>query len=99
MNRLRQIGRASLFTFIAQYAVYVAFLDRLDLPYTRLWPVLFVISIIVLASGAAVWDRHDGNRFLTVGIASIVRRRTRRVRSAGARRVVVDAVAVQSARL
>lgn len=91
MNKLRQMGRASLFTFIAQYALYVAFLERLRLPYTPLWPVLFLTSIIVLARGAAIWDRHDGNRFLTVGIVSILRRNALHVRSAATRRSAVSA--------
>lgn len=76
MNELRQLGRASLFAFIAQYALYVDLLGRLQLSYTPLWPVLFVISIVVLTRGAATWDRYNGNSFLTVGIASLLRRRS-----------------------
>jgi hypothetical protein len=74
MNQLRQIGRASLFVFIAQYAFYQAFLARLDLPYTPFWPALFILSVIVLARAAAEWDQLDGNRFLTVGVKALVRR-------------------------
>jgi hypothetical protein len=78
MNRLRHLGRASLFAFIAEYALYRAFLARLDLPYSRVWPVLFVISVIALVWAANVWDRHGANRFLTVGIKAIARRNDRR---------------------
>jgi uncharacterized membrane protein len=86
MNKLRQLGRASLFAFIAQYALYVAVLGRLHPPYTPLWPVFFVFSIIVLVQGAAAWDRHDGNRFFTVGLASLLRRNAPRIYSSAAGR-------------
>ena len=86
MSQLRQLGRASLFVFIAQFALYVALLGRLHLSYTPLWPVLFVFSIIALMQGAAVWDRYDGNRFLTVGLTSLLRRNTSPIRSTAAGR-------------
>jgi uncharacterized membrane protein len=98
MNKLRQLGRASLFAFIAQYVVYVAILGRLHLPYTRLWPALFVLSIIVLVQGAAAWDRHDGNRFLTVGLPSLLRRNAPRIRSIAAGGGEAGTFASQSAR-
>ncbi|HYU53814.1 MAG TPA: heparan-alpha-glucosaminide N-acetyltransferase domain-containing protein [Gemmatimonadaceae bacterium] len=96
MSRLRQIGRASLFTFVAQYGVYVSFIGRLRLPYTPLWPLLFVASIILLAQGAAVWDGCDGNHFLTVGIFPMLRRRTLRSRSARLAGSNPDLLAAQS---
>jgi uncharacterized membrane protein len=81
MNKLRAVGRASLFTFIAQYALYVALMSRLHLPYTPLWPLLFLFSLIILARGAATWDRYNGNRFLTVGLFFILRGKLQRARS------------------
>ena len=74
MDELRQLGRASLFTYIAQYVIYVSFLGRLQLTYTPLWPVLFVFSLIVLSRWAAAWGRHNGNNILTVGLSPLVRR-------------------------
>ena len=71
-------------------------LERLELPYTPLWPVLFLASILVLTLGAAVWDRHDGNRLLTVGIVSIMQRDAGRRLTAAARRVVVNVIHSQS---
>ena len=85
MNKLREVGRASLFTFIAQYVLYVALMGRLHLPYTPLWPLLFLFSLIILERGAATWDRHNGNRFLTVGIVFILRGKLQRARSAARR--------------
>ena len=73
LEPLRTLGRASMFAFIAQYAFYGAFLRRLHVPYSRLWPVLFASSIVVLIEAATVWDRNRGNRFLTVGIAPLLR--------------------------
>ena len=98
MRELRQLGRASLFAFIAQYALYVAFLGRLRLSYTPLWPVLFVFSIIVLTRGAATWDRYNGNRFLTVGIASIMKRNRPRSGSAAVRRGEASVLGSRSGR-
>ena len=72
MARLRQFGRASLFTFIAQYAVYVRSIGRLHLRYTPLWPVMFLGTLVLLAQGAALWDSFDGNRFLTVGLFPLI---------------------------
>jgi uncharacterized membrane protein len=83
MGALGRIGRASLFAFIAEYAFYVAFLERLQLSYTPLWPLMFVGSVVVLAAGAAAWDRYNGNRFLTVGVTSLLRRNVGAVRPAG----------------
>ncbi len=85
MNKLREVGRASLFTFVAQYALYVALMGRLHLPYTPLWPLLFLFSLVILARGAATWDRHNGNRFLTVGLVFILRGKLQRARSGAGR--------------
>ncbi len=74
VEALRKIGRASLFVFTIQYGLYRSILPRLGLPYTPLWPVLFLVTVILLAKLAAVWDKHHGNRFLTVGITSHWRR-------------------------
>ena len=85
MDKLRQVGRASLFTFVAQYALYVTFMGRLHLPYTPLWPLLFLFSLVILARGAATWDRYNGNRFLTVGLSFILRGKLQRTRSGAGR--------------
>jgi uncharacterized membrane protein len=70
MQTLRAMGRASLMIFTVQYAVYRTLLPSLHLPYTPLWPLLFGLSIILLAWLATIWGNHDGNRFLTVGITA-----------------------------
>lgn len=85
MDKLREVGRASLFTFIAQYALYVALMGRLHLPYTPLWPLLFLISLVILSRGAATWDRYNGNRFLTVGLVFVLRGKLQRARSGAGR--------------
>jgi uncharacterized membrane protein len=77
MNQLRHVGRASLFAFIAEYALYRAFLARIDLPYSPFWPVLFALSVVVLVWAANVWDRRGANRFLTVGIKTLARKKFR----------------------
>lgn len=70
MQTLRSMGRASLLIFTVQYALYRSVLPHLHLPYTPLWPLLFALSIILLAWLATIWENHDGNRFLSVGITS-----------------------------
>jgi uncharacterized membrane protein len=77
MNQLRQIGRASLFSYIVQFHLYYVLLPKLHLPYTRAWPLVFVVSLALLALAAAGWNSIDGNRFLTVGIAPFLERNER----------------------
>lgn len=79
LNELRKIGRSSLFMFTVQYAFYRAVLPKLGLPYTPFWPLIFILSVILLAKLAAVWDAGAGNRYLTVGITSLWRRNAQRV--------------------
>ena len=67
-NQLRQIGAASLFSFVVQFLLYSAVLPRLGLNYSHMWPVLFLFSLAGVAGAAKVWNSFEGNRFLTVGI-------------------------------
>jgi hypothetical protein len=78
LNRLRQIGQASFFSFVLQYQLYHVLIPKLHLPYTRAWPLLFLFSLVLLAIGAAAWNSVEGNRFLTVGIGPLLERRARR---------------------
>jgi uncharacterized membrane protein len=83
LNQLRQIGQASFFSYVIQFHLYNVLLPRLQLPYTRAWPLLFVISLALLAVAAAAWNSIEGNRFLSVGIGPLLehRARLRRVKS------------------
>ncbi len=72
LDEVRRLGRSSLFIFIVQYALYRTLLPKLGLPYTPLWPVIFLVSVAALAQLAVVWDRNSANRFLTVGLASLL---------------------------
>ncbi|HEX9310405.1 MAG TPA: heparan-alpha-glucosaminide N-acetyltransferase domain-containing protein [Gemmatimonadaceae bacterium] len=74
LNQLRQIGLASLFVYVLQYYLYVVVLRGLRLPYSPFWPVLFLVSIAILAAAAAGWNAIEGNRFLTVGIGALLKR-------------------------
>lgn len=80
IDQLREMGQASLFVYVGQFYLYAVLLRELHLPYTRWWPLLFIVSVIPLARGAAAWNKREGNRFLTVGITSILERRARRKR-------------------
>jgi hypothetical protein len=74
MNQLRQIGQASLFSYLVQSCLYGVILWRLHLPYTPFWPILFVFSLAVLAGAAAGWNSFEGNRYLSVGIGPLLER-------------------------
>jgi hypothetical protein len=81
VNQLRHIGLASFFVYIVQFYVYGVLLAGLRLPYSPLWPLIFLISIVLLALVANVWNSIEGNRFLTVGIGPLVERLTNRRRT------------------
>ena len=78
VEQMRQIGQASLFVYVAQFYLFAVGLRELHLPYTPFWPLLFVVSLAVLARAAALWNAHDGNRFLTVGLSYLLERRASR---------------------
>jgi uncharacterized membrane protein len=80
LNQLRQIGQASFFSFVIQFHLYNVLMPRLHLPYTHAWPILFVLSLALLAAAAAAWNSVAGNRFLSVGIGPLLERRARQRR-------------------
>jgi hypothetical protein len=75
MNWLALVGRNSLFVFIIQYYVYFVLLHAIRQPPIISWPVLFAASVVAIVAVASWWDRHDGNRFLTLGIGWLARQR------------------------
>ncbi len=78
LNQLRQIGQGSFFSYVVQFHLYNVLLPRLQLPYTPAWPLLFLLSLALLAGAAAAWNSVEGNRFLTVGIGPVLEWRARR---------------------
>jgi uncharacterized membrane protein len=89
-NQLRRIGQASLFSYVVQFQLYSVMLPRLRLEYTPFWPILFVLSLVVLTAAAAVWNAIDGNRFLTVGIGPLLERNALRRREIRDGQIRVD---------
>lgn len=73
------LGRASLFVFILQFYVYYVLLSSLRLPYTPLWPLVFVASLVAIAALAKVWDDRANNRYLTVGLRHLTRTKVGRL--------------------
>jgi predicted acyltransferase len=69
---LELVGRNSLITFVLQYLVYYCLIFSLHLPYTRLWPLLFAATYLLLVMAAWVWQRTEAGRFLTVGYPGFV---------------------------
>lgn len=64
---LQMFGQTSLFLFIAQYYVYytfVPFFHTKSLPGG--WPLHFLVSILLLSSMAAFWQKQNLNRYLKV---------------------------------
>ena len=68
------IGRASFFIFIFQGFLYVLILPALGLPYPALWPVYYVVSLVIFLAAATIWNAFEGNRYLTVGLWRAQRR-------------------------
>jgi uncharacterized membrane protein len=62
------LGRSSLIVFILQFYVYYSVIGAARLPYTRAWPVLFAMSIVVISLFASWWDARSLNSALTVGL-------------------------------
>jgi hypothetical protein len=91
LNQLRQIGLASFFVYIVQYYVYVVVLRALRLPYTPFWPLIFLLSIILLAMVATAWNLRAGNRYLTVGLGPLVERSVYRRRERLDKQIAIEA--------
>ena len=81
INQLRQIGLASFFVYIVQFYIYNVVLAGLRLPYSPFWPLILLLSILVLAAVASVWNSFEGNQFLTVGIGPLLEWITNRRRT------------------
>ncbi len=65
---LATLGRNSLIAFLIQEHVYVSWLFMTNWPYTRLWPVVLLITILVNVGITLIWNRYRGlNRLFTVG--------------------------------
>lgn len=77
---LRRFGQASLPIFLLQEYLYFMLLRWWALPYTSVWPVLYLASLTPLIAIAVMWCRVDGNRFLTVGLLRLIEWRTARRR-------------------
>lgn len=92
LNPLRQIGQASFFSFVIQFPLYNVLLPRLHLPYTHAWPLLFVLSLALLAPAAAAWNSVEGNRFLSVGIGPLLERRARQRRERREASIILNVV-------
>ena len=67
------LGRNSLFVFVAQQYVY-SLVYWLHLPFTRLWPMIFVSTVLLLGMLTVFWHRRRGHRLLTVGYPGLVAR-------------------------
>jgi hypothetical protein len=84
---LATIGRASFFIFILQAYVYYIVLPWMKVPYPQLWPAYYVGTIVLFGGAAAVWNRFDANRYLSVGLwraAPLVRSIRARIHAAPA---------------
>jgi hypothetical protein len=91
LNQLRQLGLASLFIYVLQFYLYAVVLRSLHLPYSPLWPLLFLASVALLALAARLWNRHEGNRFLTVGLGAYLAYRAKRRKDELTRSALVEA--------
>jgi hypothetical protein len=91
LSVLRHFGKASLLVFLVQEYLYFVLLRRWNPPYTRVWPLLYLASLVPLVTAAMLWNRINGNRWFTVGLTALARRRAVRRRRERAPFVVVRA--------
>ena len=85
---LQRFGQASLVVYIVQAFVYGSVVRVI--PFTPWWPPVFVGTIAFLGALAIIWCRIDGNRFLTVGLMTLLERRAQQ------RKLSVGAGAMQT---
>jgi len=66
------LGRNSLFVFMLQSVVFRDVIARVPLEgHPWAWPLAFGTAALFVWSGAWVWDRLGGNRWLTIGIRQL----------------------------
>ena len=65
---LASLGRASLLVFVLQGYVYYLLMPTISERWPLYWPIYYVTSLGLFLLAATVWNRWDGNRFLTVGL-------------------------------
>ena len=66
MKPFEIIGRSSLFVFVIQYYFYFFLLVFFPIPYTKLWPIIFIISLILVYYFSTLWDKNGMNKYITV---------------------------------
>jgi|GEM_PF-3482539 len=66
------LGRASLFVFVLQFHVYNIAIRPIHTTYTHAWPVILLMTIALLVAAAALWNRLNLNRYLTVGLERLL---------------------------
>ena len=67
---MASLGQVSLFVFLLQWYVYFLgfYPVRGRLPFAGAWPIYLLGSIGLIVVSANWWQRHNGNRLLTVGL-------------------------------
>lgn len=66
LSPIAVMGRTSFFIFVIQYYVYFTLIYLLKLPYTHLWPLYFLGSIVVIWLLSKIWDEKKLNRLITL---------------------------------
>jgi uncharacterized membrane protein len=66
MRRAQEVGRASLFIFLAQGYLYYFIEVRWLHPLPRSWPIAFAGSLVVIGVLAKLWLKFGGNSLLTL---------------------------------
>ena len=66
------VGRSSLFIYVLQAQVYYVILHYVHVPKTSAWPLVLVGTLVPLAMAARWWSKRNMNRYLTVGLPTLV---------------------------
>jgi hypothetical protein len=91
-------GKNSLSAFLFQFYVYYLAVRVMPRPPEALLPVYFLATLILIRVSVKAWQRHDGNRLLTVGYPALMRRLRQRAGAPGDATPVAGAAAAITAR-
>lgn len=64
------IGRHSLFAFLLQFYVYFLAIYSLRLPYTPLWPLVFLVTVALQWGVLWAWDVREARERVRAGVAA-----------------------------
>jgi len=66
INLFEIVGKTSLVTFILQYFMYFTLIVWLRPPYSPLWPLLYLGTVVIIFIVVLFWHKKRLNKYLTI---------------------------------